>query len=203
VLEAARASTQPTTRSTQPPPASPFGPSPVVRTDALPGVLYLSDGRIFPGHIYTTRDRPLRLYDRNTRLYRDIPLDVIESIEAHVEWERMEDDWRWKEQGSDVKVFTGRRYPARKTYYTVTLINGIRLTGDIAQPIYVRQSGKVTRFMLHKRQKGRLGTTLGALPYVRKIVFSQREMLHALEQPPSRRQAEPASRSPKRNQPPR
>jgi len=174
---------RPTTASaaTQPP-DNPFG-KPRSRPDhALPGVVVFSNGRKLPGYIWTAAGKEWRLYERASRQFRDIPFDVVKVIDGLVEWERMEDDWRWKEGGSDVKVLTGHTYPDRKTYFTFTLIDDRKLTGDIAQMFYVELAGQVSQVILHKRQEGKIGQTLDDIPYVKQVIFDAKAMRDAIEE---------------------
>lgn len=175
--------TRPATRDRKPP-ANPFNRSNISREDAMPGVVHLSDGRFYPGHIYTTLDRPFKVRVGGTAdsgKFRHIPSEIVESIDAVVVWERQDDDWRWKDEGSDVKVFTGKKYPNRKTDYKFTLIDGQTITGGISVPIYIELGGKKRRFILHEREKGKLGTTLEQLVYVKRVVYSEEKMTEALK----------------------
>ncbi|MDP6380264.1 MAG: hypothetical protein QF662_02865, partial [Phycisphaerae bacterium] len=71
------------------------------------------------------------------------------------------------------KTYTGRSYPARKYAYTVTLLNNMRISGHITSgvPIYVQweKDKKPRRFILHNRDKGKVGMKLKDLPYVKEI----------------------------------
>ena len=103
--------TGPTSRATASRPTSadsPFG-KPKTRPEyALPGVVIFSNGRKVPGYIWTPSGKEWRAYERASKQFRDIPFDVVKRIDGIVEWERMEADWRWKDGGMDVKVFTGQ-----------------------------------------------------------------------------------------------
>jgi len=139
---------------------------------ARPAVLTLSNGQVVKGMAATTLDKPVRVWDETIKDYRDIPFSLIQSATAVVNWERDEPEWTFKESGSDVKIYTGRTYPARETRYTFTLTNGDKITGDVAAPIYMEADGKTKTYVLHKRDKGELGQKLSDLVYVQKIDFS-------------------------------
>jgi len=145
------------------------------RTDMRPGTLTLSDGTKYSGQIGTSRGKPVRIFDRTGGGYRDVPFKFIREIKTEIEVEQYEKEWRWKEGGSDVKVFTGRKYPWRKYITSITLIDDSELRGDCSGPIYVLAPGKkkAKRFILYKRQKGKWGMKLEDLKYVKEIVLGE------------------------------
>lgn len=178
----------------EPPALNPFARVREDRDDMIPGYVEMSDGRIFVGTIYMTRDKRLKIEDdavgtgsesaggaTSEKRQREIPLRAIRQIEAKVEKEWMEKEWRFKESALDEKVYTGRAYPARKYLHTVTLIDGRAITGPVAEIFYVRpiresatdppaeDDVEPIRLMIHKRDKGEPGTTLEQLAYVRLI----------------------------------
>jgi hypothetical protein len=181
-------------RAAEPEALNPFGAVKRDRDDAVAGYLEMSDGRVFVGNIYMTRDKRLKMEDsvrqiggsnapddNSDKRQREIPLRAVKQIEAKVEKEWMEKEWRFKELALDEKYYTGRVYPARKYIHTITLNDGRKLTGPLAEIIYVKPFRELTagarsdedteeiRFMLHKRDKGEPGTTLKALAYVKLI----------------------------------
>ncbi len=174
-------STQPTTAGGAGQ-ASPFGKRRSRPEYALPGVVIYSNGRKVPGYIWTPSGKEWRVYERASKQFRDIPFDVVKSIDGIVEWERMEDDWRWKEGGMDVKVYTGKQYPNRMTYFSFTLLDDRKIVGNIAQMFYVALAGRVRTVALHKRQQGKLGQTLESMPYVERVLFDAKAMRDAIQE---------------------
>lgn len=173
---AGASATQPPAESPATPP-SPFGGSQVAqRPDAISGVIELSDGARVPGDIFTTRGQDIVILDaeRKTDPWRRIPPASILSIETKVEWQRMDDEWRFKTAGSPEKVYTGKSYPNRSYSYVVTLRDETRITGAIhGIPLYVRPTGGEPKlFVLHERHKGQVGTELKDLVYVKAVRFS-------------------------------
>lgn len=169
LLRQATPATIPATRPGEPPATSPLS-----RPGDLPprrGTVTLSDGRVVEGAIATTRDKPVRVWDEVAGKYHDIPLELVRSMEAVVLWEREEPEWQFKESGSDIKVFTGRTYPARETAYVVTLRNDQQLRGTVTLPLTVTAADGSSRHFLHKRAKGEPGQTLRDLVYVRRVDF--------------------------------
>jgi hypothetical protein len=165
--------------------ASPFATAPAAgprRADAVPGYAELSGGLKVPGFLFTTRAKRLKIYNLRREIYEYVPVPALESLEAVVEWERVDPEWRFKEAGSPEKVFTGKSYPVRMLSWRLTLRNGHEIVGHIlGQPLYVEHNGKAERFILHKRQKGNLGEALDDLVYVRRAVFGPMAYNEAVE----------------------
>ena len=165
-------------------PPSPFERGEILaRRDAVPGYIELSSGRKIPGKICTTRGRRLKIFNLQREAYEFVPVPAIEHIEAVVEWERTEREWRFKEAGNPEKVYSGREYPARKLAWRLTLRNGHQITGHIlGQPLYVAREGDPERWILHDRQKGDVGATLAGLLYIRRVEFGLKAFTAAVKE---------------------
>jgi len=148
------------------------------RPDALPGVIILSDGKLLPGGIYTTRDKDWIVYVESEKRWRHIPILVL-SISAIVVEEGMEKEFRWKEMGRNEKILTGRKKPVRRFLWRLHLIDDSYVTGTIkGQPVWVEQSGKrLGPFVLHERQAGKYGQSLNDLVYIKRIIISREAMV--------------------------
>ena len=137
-----------------------------------PATLTLSNGQQITGNFSTTLEQPIRVWVESEKEYHDIPFSLIQSIQAHVDWERLEPEWNFKESGSDVKIYSGKTYPARLTSYTITLTSGQVVTGAVAAPLYLNEpDGSQKIYILHKRDKGQDGQTLSDLVYVKQVEF--------------------------------
>jgi len=155
-------------------PANPFGKPAPGGSDALPGVVELSDGTLLPGLIYLTRGKDVEIFDtakKGEKKQRRILLAAVRTIETIVEWERMDPEWRFKTAGDPEKVYTGKSYPNRMLSYRVTLGDERVVEGHIAgQPLYVQPSeGKLRLLVLHKRHKGPVDTKFKDLVYVSRV----------------------------------
>ncbi len=172
----------------------PLGPGRpgIARRDALPGVVVLSDGTVLAGFVYTTRDKHWEVWVGSEKRWRHVPPILVLGIRAAVAEERMDKEWRWKEMGSDERVYTGRVRPVRRHEWSFHLIDGSRLTGTVkGQPLWVTHGGKTRGpFVLHERSAGQYGQTLKDLVYVHQVVISRRAMADALDEPA----AEPKTR---------
>jgi hypothetical protein len=141
--------------------------------EARAGVITMSDGKTIRGKIATTSEKPIRVWVEAQKDYTDVPLSMIDKAEAEVVWERVEKEWNFKESGSDIKVYSGRTYPARETKYKLTLTDCTTVDGGIVAPLYVTtDDGKTKTCVLYKRDKGQIGQTLADLPYVKSVTFS-------------------------------
>ena len=139
--------------------------------DSRRGTITLSDGTSVTGQISTTAGKPLRIWVEQEKEYHDLPLRSVTSVSAEVLWEKDEPQFRFKESGSDVKVETGKTYPARETVYRFTMSDGSTVTGGIVAPVQVTTADGATTYILHKRDKGDAGQSLADLKYVKQIDF--------------------------------
>ncbi|MHB1556143.1 MAG: hypothetical protein ACYC61_01555 [Isosphaeraceae bacterium] len=164
----------PGVRAQEPPALNPFG-EPAERNqrrdDAVPGYLELSDGSLHPGLVFLTRETRLKILDDERKAFREVPLKVIRRIDGIVVREWNEREWRFRENASDEKVYTGRTYPAREYTHKITLQDGRTIRGPLSGIVYVQPEAgaEPDRFLLHTRDKGEPGTSLKSLVYVRSI----------------------------------
>jgi hypothetical protein len=172
-----------TVRAQDPPALNPFAPQAPKRAEEVPGYLELSDGTVRPGHLYLTRDARLKIFDVQKQSHRDIPLSALRRIDCKVERAWMEKEWRFKENASDEKLYTGHTYPAREYSHTLTLLDGSKIEGPLSAIVYVRQEDKAAaeRFLLHKRDKGRRDSDLPSLLYVRSIQLGEEALREGRE----------------------
>jgi hypothetical protein len=169
-------------RGAEPPAINPFGQKPAVREDAVPGYVEMSDGAVHPGRIYLTRDQRLKIFDEKLERQREIPWEVVRQIQCSVKRQWMEQEWKFKEAASSEKMSTGRTYPACEYLHTITLRAGQTITGPLSAIVYVQPDGAAAgeagayptradpqRYLLHKRNKGKIGDDLKSLVYVKLI----------------------------------
>jgi len=117
---------------------------------------------------------------------REVPLRVVKQIECHVKKEWMEKEWRFKELALDEKYYTGRSYPAREFLHTITLRDDRKISGPLSGIVYLkpgeykppepgeyRPHVEAERYLLHKRQKGKINETLKSLHYTKLIKLGE------------------------------
>ncbi|MGA2229986.1 MAG: hypothetical protein ABSH22_03590 [Tepidisphaeraceae bacterium] len=145
------------------------------RDESRLGEITLSNGQTLKGRLSTTLGQPLRVWEEEKKQYEDIPFSLIDSMRAVVVWERMEQEWKFKESGSDVKEYSGRGYPTRFTNYQMTLTDGTTVSGSIADPIYLETPDGEKTFILHKTDTGQPGQTMTDLVYVQAVRFTDQK----------------------------
>ena len=134
------------------------------------GTVTMSDGTVVTGKVATTAEKPVRIWVAEEKQYEDVPLSQVATVEAQVTWERDEPEWNFKDSGSDIKVYSGKSYPARETAYRFTLTDGTVIAGGVVAPLYVTgDDGRARTLVLHKRDKGPIGQPLAKLVYVRRV----------------------------------
>ncbi len=169
-------------QQSEPPALNPFGSraerEDQKRDDAVPGCVETSDGQVHPGQVMLTRDARLKIFDEQQKKHREIPLKAIKRIDCTVQKEWVEEEWRFKENASDEKYYTGRTYPSREYTHKITLQNGQKIEGTLSGIVYVRAdpAADAERYLLHKRDKGNPGTDLKSLVYVRSIQLGARAL---------------------------
>ncbi len=176
--------------------SAPKNPNQTTRDDAIPGYVQLSDGSTHPGQLYLTRDARLRIYDAASQRQREVPLTAISSVDCRIVKEWLEPEWRFKENANDQKFYTGRSYPAREYNHVITLNDGRTLSGPLSAIFYVEEQPgqKPTRFLLHKRDKGEVGTDLKSLLYVQKIALGEAARADAAkDNPPTSKAPSPST----------
>jgi hypothetical protein len=169
LLDQAVPATQPATQPATAP--APFADR--TANQGVPSRITYSDGSTLVGRVNTTPGKPVRVWDEDEKEYRDVPLHLITSLTARVLWERQQEEWQFRESGSDIKVFTGQSYPARETEYAVELVNGQEIIGGIVAPLYLDTPEGRRTIVLHKRAKGALGQALSDLVYVRRVELGE------------------------------
>jgi hypothetical protein len=166
----------------EPPPVNPFAPPTAQREDALPGFVELSDGSVHPGQIYLTRDKRLKIEDKQLQREREVPLSAVKQIDCTIKKEWLEKEWKFKALTTDEKMYTGRSYPVREYEHTIELNDGRTISGGLSAIVYVQPIGsntakpdpprtenKAAEFILNKRNKGEIGEDLHSLVYVKSI----------------------------------
>ncbi len=171
-----------------PPAIDPFGPRAAGRDHAVPGYLELSDGTVHPGRLYLTRETKLRIFDDAQKRFREIPLEAVQRLDCTAVKEWNEKEWRFKENASDEKVYTGRTYPVREYTHALTLADGLTIRGPLSAIVYLEPAagGEAERYLLHQRDKGEPGTELKALTYVRGIRLGEKALEEGKKKAPKR-----------------
>ncbi|HHN46772.1 MAG TPA: hypothetical protein ENN09_04950 [Planctomycetes bacterium] len=163
-------------------PPSPFGtpPPPPGRWGSVLLVGGEKKEETLTGAISFTYGKVIQLHDADRKDLSSIKPSDVAAMDVAVEKETIEEEWTWKEMGSDEKIKTGRTYPDRKYIFTITLRDGRRVRGYIiGTPVYVvNKEGKTRRVVLRTHQRGDFGQKADELVYVARIAF------HSEDTPP-------------------
>jgi len=189
--------TEPGEQATEKKPGAPAAgnrPAPIVRVRparvaAREGTIILSNKEQIHGQLSLTPGKRLRVWDTKRKRYRDIALAELSGIKVRVTRQRVEKEWRFKEEGNDEKVFTGRTYPRLEFGLTLTLGGKRRIEGRIARgtPLYLQpQKGKRRRFLIQPYMTGEAGRTAEQLVYLKEVVFG----------PPAKQEKKPSDQKP-------
>lgn len=136
-----------------------------------------SDGKRRTGLLWLTPGKRLTIFDRAQQTYREFTLQELVAIRVDPEQEVVERVWRWKENASNEKVFTGETYPWRLCVTTLTVRDAegkqATVTGDLSAALYLEEKPgeKPVRVLLYRRQKGETGQALSDLVYVTAVNF--------------------------------
>jgi len=176
--QAGPAASQPASAPAQAGPGRAVSPAEPIEQYALPGVIELSDGRVLGGWLYTVDRDPVKVFVEAEKRWRLVPLAAVLSITAVIVEEKVEPQWRWKAMGTPQRVYTGRRYPTRRFLWRFRLADGGEMTGAVkGQPIRLANGAERSGpFVLHERQRGKIGQSPADLIYVRRIIISRRLM---------------------------
>jgi hypothetical protein len=147
-----------------------------VPAGAREGTVTLSNGVMLKGEIWTTLETPFRVWVEARKTYEDVDLSLVMGVEVKVAAQSMEDDWRWLKEGSDQKVYSGKKYPLVELGYVFTLVNGQTVEGGVVAPVYVvEENGKRHSLALYKKYKGKLDETMGDVAYIKSIELKAEE----------------------------
>ncbi len=133
------------------------------------GTVELSDGRVLTGKIWTTLRTPFRVWLDPIKQYRDMDIRLIKSIHVKIIRAHLIRQWRWQQEGSDIKVYSGLTKPRISFAYRFTMLNGKTFTGTLIAPLYVRTAHHRYNLLMYKRIEGKLGERLGGIIYVKAV----------------------------------
>ncbi len=143
----------------------------VAEVDWTPATVTLGDGTVLRGKVHLPQNRFYLLNEAQQRRY-SVDVAELKTFESVIERQGLEDKWIFRESGRDDKVYTGERFPVRYYQTRVTFGDGRQLTGHmIAKTLYVDVDGEKQRYILRRKDEGKVGEQLTDLTYVRRIEF--------------------------------
>ncbi len=160
--------------------------------------VYFSDGKVLTGKISLTPGRTFKLNipragklkttdmvtgeDVQYGKVRHFGFEPVREIRFYPEKEEMVRKWKFTEQtkydektakadySPAAKAYSGRPYPLRYLAATVIFNSGESLQGHLyTTTVYLGTEEKTHRLILRSKQRGKEGTTLDELVYVRRI----------------------------------
>jgi len=160
--------------------------------------VYFSDGKVLTGEISLTPGRTFKLNipkagklkttdmvtgkDVQYGKVRHFGFEPVREIRFYPEKEEMARKWKFIEQtkydektakadySPAAKAYSGRPYPLRYLAATVVFNSGESLEGHLyTTTVYLETEEKTHRLILRSKQRGKEGTTLDELIYVRRI----------------------------------
>jgi hypothetical protein len=191
----------------EPKPVSPFAPNVQAppRTDARLGAVTLSDGQVVKGLVMFTRGRKLEIFEDAAKKWHAFEMAQLSRLDTEVEEEKEEREWRWKEGGSDVKVYTGRTYIDRKYLTRLTLADWkTRVAGHVRGTVFFVQptGGDPMRFFLRHDERGEYNQKSAEIVYPRSVVLEAGAPGEAKGEPGAAKGSEPENREKKAPPPP-
>ncbi|NNM87569.1 MAG: hypothetical protein HKL95_03520 [Phycisphaerae bacterium] len=135
------------------------------------GKVILSNGRVLRGRISTTVDTPFRIWISSIKRYRDIALLRVRRMDVKILAQREIRQWRYQQNGSDIKLYSGKTQPWFRFAYTFTLLHGEKITGTVVAPVFVQTSHHHYNLLLSKHLEGKIGEPVAEVVYVKHIIL--------------------------------
>ena len=135
------------------------------------GLVTLNNGTRYEGRIWTTLETPFRVWIEELKTYRDVDFALVKTIDVRVVSQSMEPDWRWLKEGSDEKVYSGKKYPLVELSYKFTLLNDQIIEGPVVAPVFCFDGNKTHNLALYKKYKGKLDETLADVAYIQSLTL--------------------------------
>ncbi len=153
-------------------PKNPFGTDRAERADARPGRIELSDGNTIRGAVWMTRGSTLEIFEDAKNLRHEMKFSDVARIENAVEEEKIIWEWRFKEGGSDEKIFTGRTCAYRRYSTVVTKTDGTTVKGHMrGTVIYIDAPEGRHKYFLRQDHRSEWGGKMSDLVYVKAVVL--------------------------------
>ena len=138
------------------------------------GTVTLSSGEKIPGRVSLTRGQPLLVRVPGHETPLRMWLSQAARIDVVVARKRVEPEWRFKEEGSNEKVYTGRTRPRLEFELKILQRNGKTVEGEIAKGTTVfvdTAEGKRRKTWLQPYVHGEYGQTARDVVYVKSVVL--------------------------------
>jgi len=135
----------------------------------------LSNGERVVGTISLTAGKRLRVKDPRQKPPREVALSQLARLQVRIARKQVLKEWRFKEEGSPEKVFTGRIYPRLDFGLKLAFVDGriLDCTAVKGVRLYVATGDdKTRRFTIPRYMTGQVGQTAEQLVYLKEIIFA-------------------------------
>lgn len=143
------------------------------RAKPRPAKVTLSNGQVLHGKVSTTPGKDIRLYVTKEDV-RSFPLDVVARMEFKTPVEKMQFKYVKGEmgRGKDPILALKDAYPLREFEVEARMLDGSTLSGRFGTVVfYVEAPDKTHKFVVKRKQTGRVGQTLDDLVYPKIVEF--------------------------------
>ena len=135
-----------------------------------PGV-WLSDGTVISGDVRLVPGGELRFHDGSN--FRTLAVNQVAEIRLQPTSERLVRAFTMPEAGKAIRVESGEPYPLRELAVIIGLTSGETLHGHLyATAVLVALDDEDRKVFLPAKQQGAPGTSLAALVYPQRVVFT-------------------------------
>ena len=142
------------------------------------GVIHFSNQEKLEGAISLTPGKRLLLRTPKQRRPLEVSLSDVAQIDVKVTRRQVLKEWRFKEEGSPEKMYTGQTYPRLDFGLVVSFTDGKKLECTVVKGTPIRvdvDDGKRRRVVLQNYMTGKIGQLPDDLVYIQKIVLAAPE----------------------------
>ncbi len=112
-------------------PPSPFATETKARSERPARVVLSTGARLGEAMVEARSDLQVLVFPKGGNQRIELPFADVVRLEQSVAEEGMQREWRWKEGGTNEKLYTGRTYPWRSYSVTLTIRDGRVLKGRV------------------------------------------------------------------------
>ncbi len=139
-------------------------------------VVTWSDGTEKVGTVFMRGTSHIRLFNLERKDYVQVAISDMARIDVEIEKASMQKVYRFKEEGSPEKIFSGETYPLHEYITRVTLRNGVEIETHLVAMMSLKVGKEEEKLPLVIKQSGSVTDNFEDLVYVKNIVFFDRRL---------------------------
>lgn len=139
-------------------------------------VVSWSDGSEMVGTVFMRGTTHIRLFNLQRMDYVQVAISDMARIDIEIEKASMQKVWRFKEEGSPEKIYSGETYPLHEYLTRVTLRNGVEIETHLVAMMNIKIGKKEEKVPLVIKQAGGVTDNFEDLVYIKSIVFFDRRL---------------------------